>query len=46
MNQKVVEALTAQVNKEFYSAYLYLAMNQHFEGEGMPGMATGCINSF
>lgn len=46
MNNKVSEALKAQINKEFYSAYLYLAMNQYFEGEGMPGMANWMYQQF
>lgn len=46
MNTKVSDALKAQINKEFFSAYLYLAMNQHFEGEGMPGMANWMYQQF
>ena len=46
MNKKVVEALTLQVNKEFYSAYLYLAMNQYFEDQDMPGMANWMYQQF
>lgn len=46
MNKKVSDALKAQINKEFYSAYLYLAMNQYFEGEGMPGMANWMYQQF
>lgn len=39
MNKKVVEALTEQVNKELYSAYLYMAMEQYLEDQDMSGMA-------
>lgn len=39
LNPKLQEALNAQVNAEFWSAYLYLSMGQHFEAEGMPGVA-------
>lgn len=46
MNKKVQEALELQVNKEFYSAYLYLSMNQFFEEEGMPGMANWMYQQF
>jgi ferritin len=46
MNKKVQEALELQVNKEFYSAYLYLSMNQYFEEEGMPGMANWMYQQF
>lgn len=33
------EALNAQVNAEFWSAYLYLSMSMHFESEGYKGIA-------
>ena len=46
MNSKVSEALVNQVNKEFYSAYLYLAMNQYFEDETMAGMANWMYQQF
>jgi ferritin len=46
MNSKVAQALSEQVNKEFFSAYLYLAMNQHFEDEDMPGMANWMYQQF
>lgn len=46
MNKKVSEALVNQVNKEFYSAYLYLAMNQYFENETMAGMANWMYQQF
>lgn len=46
MNTKVASALTAQINKEFYSAYLYLAMNQYFEDENMAGMANWMYQQF
>lgn len=40
MNKKVVEAITEQVNKELYSAYLYMAMEQYLEDQDMSGMAS------
>ena len=39
LNNKVQDALNAQINAEFWSAYLYLSMALHFEAEGMPGVA-------
>ena len=37
LNLKVEEILNAQINKEFYSAYLYLAMSAHFDEIGLRG---------
>lgn len=39
INAKVQEALNAQINKELYSAYLYLSMSAHFEAQSLPGFA-------
>lgn len=39
LNQKIQDAINEQINAEFYSAYLYLSMAQHFEAEGLPGFA-------
>ena len=39
INSKVEDILNAQINKEFYSAYLYLAMSAHFDGLGLEGFA-------
>jgi ferritin len=33
------DALNEQLNREFYSAYLYLAMSAFFEEESLPGCA-------
>ena len=33
LNKKVEEALNAQINVEFWSAYLYLSMSAYFEAE-------------
>jgi ferritin len=33
------KALNEQINKEFYSSYLYLAMSAHFENANLPGFA-------
>ena len=39
MNKKMEEAINAQVNAEFWSAYLYLSMSADFEARGLKGMA-------
>ncbi len=39
MNEKVRELLNAQINKEFYSAYLYLEFSNYFEDKGLEGFA-------
>ena len=39
MNAKVHELLNAQINKEFYSAYLYLEFSNHFKAAGLDGFA-------
>lgn len=37
INKKVEDILNAQINKEFYSAYLYLAMSAYFDEIGLKG---------
>lgn len=39
ISPKIQEALNNQINAEFWSAYLYLAMAMHFENEGHAGIA-------
>ena len=39
LSKKVVELLNDQVNKEFYSAYLYLDMSNYYNNEGLDGFA-------
>lgn len=39
MNAKVHELLNQQINKEFYSAYLYLEFSNYFEQAGLDGFA-------
>jgi ferritin len=39
LNQKIVDALNAQVNLEQYSAQLYLAMSAHCEAKSFRGFA-------
>ena len=39
ISDKMLEALNEQVNKEFYSAYLYLAMSAYCNTIGLPGFS-------
>ncbi|MGM9842098.1 MAG: ferritin [Candidatus Limisoma sp.] len=39
LSKNVEEALNAQINAEFWSAYLYLSMSAYFEAEGKSGFA-------
>ena len=39
MNSKVRDLLNQQINKEFYSAYLYLEFSNYFEDAGLDGFA-------
>lgn len=39
LNAKVAELLNDQINKEFYSAYLYLSFSNHFAEHGLSGFA-------
>lgn len=39
MNRKVYELINNQINKEFYSAYLYLHFSNYFETAGLNGFA-------
>ncbi len=39
LDKKVAALLNEQINKEFYSAYLYLDMNNYFEERGLKGFA-------
>jgi ferritin len=39
MNAKVHELLNQQINKEFYSAYLYLDFSNYFKARGLDGFA-------
>ena len=39
MNEKVRALLNQQINKEFYSAYLYLEFSNYFEDRGLDGFA-------
>lgn len=39
MNENIAAAVNRQINEEFYSAYLYLAMAAKAEHESLPGLA-------
>jgi ferritin len=39
LNEKVQDAINAQINHELYSSYLYLSMSAHFEAVSLPGFA-------
>ncbi len=39
ISPKIQDAINQQINAEFWSAYLYLAMGMHFEAEGHQGIA-------
>ncbi len=39
ISPKLQDALNAQINAEFWSAYLYLSMSMYFQSEGRPGFA-------
>ena len=39
ISEKMEQALNEQINKEFYSAYMYLAMSAYCNDLGLPGFA-------
>ncbi len=39
ISKKMQDALNEQVNKEFYSAYLYLSMSAYCNEQGLPGFS-------
>jgi len=39
INEKVLDVLNSQINKEFYSAYLYLAISAYFDKIGLYGFS-------
>ena len=39
LNKKVSDLLNEQINKELYSSYLYLDMNNYFQARGLNGFA-------
>lgn len=46
LSKKMEDALNAQINAEFWSAYLYLSMSVHFAGNGLPGFASWFKHQF
>jgi len=40
MNSKVMSAMNTQVNREFYAAYLYLAIASYYESQNLNGFAS------
>ena len=44
MNDKVHALINQQINKEFYSAYLYLNFSNYFVGVGLGGFANLIAN--
>lgn len=41
LDKKVEQLLNEQINKEFYSAYLYLDFANFYQSKGLDGFATG-----
>jgi ferritin len=39
IKENIQKAINEQINKEFYSAYLYLSMAEYFESRNLKGMA-------
>ena len=39
ITKRVLDALNAQINREYYAAYYYLSMSFHCLAEGLPGFA-------
>jgi len=39
LDNQLKKAINEQINKEFYSSYLYLAMAAHFDANALPGFA-------
>lgn len=40
ISKKMIDAINEQINKELYSAYLYLSMSAWFEEQSLEGMAS------
>ena len=40
IKERIQEAINEQINAEFYSSYLYLAMSMYFEAEDLAGAAS------
>lgn len=46
LSKKIEDALNAQVNAEFWSAYLYLSMSAFFDAQGRKGVANWYMVQF
>ena len=42
IRDKIRDILNEQINKEFYSAYLYLSMSAYFSEIGLYGFSNWC----
>ena len=42
LSERINNALNTQINKEFFSAYLYLSMSNYFNGLGLEGFGHWC----
>lgn len=40
LSDTLTKAINDQINKEFYSSYLYLAMAAHFDAKALPGFSS------
>lgn len=40
LSENLKRSINEQINKEFYSSYLYLAMAAHFDSSSLPGFAS------
>ena len=46
LSKKLEKAINKQINAELWSAYLYLSMSNHFNHEGLPGVANWFMQQF
>ncbi|MBW2593300.1 MAG: ferritin [Deltaproteobacteria bacterium] len=46
LSEKMIEALNGQINKEMYSAYLYMAMSTHSNEVGLKGFANWFMTQY
>ena len=46
LNKKVAQALNEQINREMYSAYLYMSMSAHANNIGLKGFANWFMSQY
>lgn len=46
LSKKIVDRINLQINREMYSAYLYMAMSAKLSGDGYKGMATWMMTQY